>query len=87
MSEKRKYHSIRDVARRFGRSERTIRDWTKIGCATRAGDIVLPAIKAGRRLMIEDEALAIFELRLRRTSVDRPDLDIDITPQDKDERR
>jgi transposase len=77
MDEKRHYHSIRSLARRFGRSERTIRDWTGAGCATRSGHLVLPAIKAGKKLMVEDEALAIFELRLRRASAPRPGLDVD----------
>lgn len=77
MDDKRKYHSVKQVARRFGRSERTIRDWMHTGCATAKGRIVLTAIKAGKKLMVEDEALAIFELRLRRASTDRPDLDLD----------
>lgn len=77
MDDKRKYYSVKSLARRFGRSERTIRDWTQTGCATAKGRIVLPAIRAGKKLMVEDEALAIFELRLLRASTDRPDLDLD----------
>lgn len=77
MDDKRKYYTIKSLARRFGRSERTIRDWTHAGCATAKGRIVLAAIKAGKKLMVEDEALAIFELRLRRASTERPDLDLD----------
>lgn len=77
MDEMRKYHSIKSLARRFGRSERTVRDWTHAGCATATGRVRLPAIKAGKKLMIEDEALAVFELRLRRASTDRPRLDLD----------
>ena len=73
----RRYHSIKELARRFGRSERTVRDWTSCGCATRSGRLVLPALKAGKKLMVEDEALAVFELRLRRASAQRPDLAID----------
>jgi len=73
--QKIRYHSIKELARRFGRSERTVRDWTSCGCATRSGRLVLPALKAGKKLMVEDEALAVFELRLRRASTPRPDLD------------
>jgi len=54
-----------------------VRDWTSCGCATRSGRLVLPALKAGKKLMVEDEALAVFELRLRRASAQRPDLDLD----------
>lgn len=77
MDDNKQYYSIRNLARRFGRSERTIRDWTQAGCATAQGRVVLSAIKAGKKLMVADEALAVFELRLRRASTLRPDLDLD----------
>lgn len=70
-----RYHSVAGVATRFGRSPRTIRDWIATGCVTPSGRIRLPAIRAGKALMIDDEDLELFELRLRRATA-RPSLDL-----------
>jgi hypothetical protein len=62
----KKYLSVEEVARRHGRSPRTIRDWIAHGCVTPNGRLVLPAIRAGKKLTIEIDDLEIFEARLRR---------------------
>lgn len=71
----RHYYSVADIAVRFGRSPRTIRDWIAHGCATPNGRIALPAIRAGKKLTIQSEDLELFEARLRagsRSTVDLP---------------
>ena len=73
---RQQYHSVKEVATRHGRSPRTIRDWIANGCPTPRGPVALPAIRAGKKLMIEADDLLVFEARLRRAG-SRPPLDTD----------
>ena len=72
------YHDVRAVARRFGRSPRTVRDWIAHGCPTPGGLVRLEAARVGRRWMIRDDWLERFEFRVV-SSVPRPDPDTDDT--------
>lgn len=62
----RQYYSTKEVARRLGKSPRTVRDWIANGCPTPRGRVVLPAIQAGKSLLIDRDELDVFEVRIRR---------------------
>ena len=73
----RRYHGVSDLARRFGRPPRTIRDWLAQGCPVAGERIALPATLVGKRLLVADEDLERFEWRLRRARRGPGALDLD----------
>lgn len=75
MTEKPKYHTVADIARRLRRSPRTVRDWVREGCPVGGRRIPLRAVKAGKSYLVAHEDLEIFELRLSQAATARPDLD------------
>ena len=46
------FYDTGEVARRFKRSERTIRDWIRHGCPTPDGLIRMEAAKVGKRWLV-----------------------------------
>jgi hypothetical protein len=72
----RKYIDTAEIGRRFGRNPHTIRDWILFGCPTPAGKVKLRATKFGKKWMVKDEDLELFEHRVRSQS-ERPDLDLE----------
>lgn len=73
-----KYYKINDIAKIFDRDPRTIRDWIESGCRTSAGLVRLEALKIGRWWSVSDEALVLFQHRLKNgQSTARPILDGD----------
>ncbi|MBK1634158.1 helix-turn-helix domain-containing protein [Rhodovulum adriaticum] len=73
-------HDTATVAKRYGVSPRTIRDWIEKGCPTPQGRVKLPAAKFGRGWKIRGEDLLLFEHRVRPRQT-RPALDVD-EPED-----
>lgn len=71
----RDVHTIDSVARRFGRSPRTIRDWIDKGCVTPRGRVRLQAARVGRRWLVRTEWLEVFEARVMRP-FERPDAEL-----------
>jgi transposase len=60
-------YSVAEVAARFRRDPRTIRDWINKGCPTAGGQKVkLGAGRFGKSWEVSSEDLEIFELRVRR---------------------
>ncbi|MEI4233432.1 helix-turn-helix domain-containing protein [Roseovarius sp. D22-M7] len=70
------FYSVAEVARKFRRHPRTIRDWILKGCPTPGGSVKLPATKLGKEWCVTEEQLALFEVRARSSSCGRPDLDL-----------
>lgn len=70
-----RYLKVDEVAARFRRSSRTIRDWINTGCPTPNGLVRLEAVKLGKSWEIHPEKLAIFEIRVRPGR--RPELDLE----------
>lgn len=77
MQQRKRYHSVNDLAARFGRPPRTVRDWLAHGCPVAGSRVALPATLVGKRLLVADDDLAAFEHRLHRARrlPDRLDLD------------
>jgi hypothetical protein len=71
----RKYYDTTKVGERLERDPHTIRDWIRFGCPTPKGKVKLPASKFGKKWMVKDEDLELFEHRVRSRS-ERPDLDL-----------
>ena len=68
------FHTTDEVARRFKRSPRTIRDWISHGCPTGGGLVQLEAARVGRSWLVRDDWLERFEFRVF-SRPDRTDLD------------
>lgn len=65
---KKRFIKPDEVAVRYGRSSRTIREWITNGCRSGASIVTLPAMKAGKGWLIAEEDLEIFDLRLKRAT-------------------
>lgn len=62
---KREIYTTAQVAKHYGVSPRTIRDWISTGCPTPNGPIKLQAAKYGRSWKFTEEDLLLFEHRVR----------------------
>lgn len=62
------YRKPHEVAARYGKSARTIRDWIIRGCRCGASVIHLSAMKAGKGWLISENDLELFDLRLKQAT-------------------
>jgi hypothetical protein len=58
-------YDTRELAARYRRSPRTIRDWIERGCPTPDGRVRLPAMRLGRAWVVREEDRMLFEHRIR----------------------
>lgn len=65
---KLRYRKPQEIAVRYGKSARTIRDWITHGCPSGGSVIHLPAMKAGKGWLISEHDLEFFDLRLKQAS-------------------
>ncbi len=71
-----RYYETDELARHFRRDPHTIRDWIRFGCPTPHGRVKLPAVKLGKKWVVREDALALFEHRVRPV-FGRPELDLE----------
>jgi transposase len=65
-----------EVGARYKVHPHTIRDWINRGCPSKGKKVKLTASRVGRKWMIREEDLAVFEMRLRPLG-GGPELDLD----------
>ena len=71
------FYTVQEVAKKFRKSPRTIRDWITHGCPAAGQRVKLPATKLGKTWSVTEEQIAVFEVRARSSRSGRPDLDLD----------
>ncbi|MET4128373.1 helix-turn-helix domain-containing protein [Roseovarius sp. MBR-6] len=60
-----RYLTIEEIAKRFRRHPRTIRDWITKGAVTPRGRVFLDATKPGKSWLVHPDWLALFEDQIR----------------------
>lgn len=70
------FYTVKEVAKKFRKHPRTIRDWITRGCPASGTRVKLPATKLGKSWSVTEEQLALFEVRARSSCGGRPDLDL-----------
>ncbi len=68
------YYDTEEVARRFRRSPRTVRNWILDGCPTENGLVKISARKFGKKWAVREDDLVLFEHQVR-PIFGRPELD------------
>lgn len=71
-----RYYDTKELAQRFRRNPRTVRNWITDGCPTENRLVKITARKFGKSWSVREDDLVLFEHQVRPLS-GRPDLDVE----------